>query len=159
MFDHAVYFSFYNGAVVESAHWRAHECWIVWYWQTIIIQIINFSDDACKLWQYLCQSCSVQLVYSADAMWWYEAICAFWEGKTESSRRTRAVCKITPHRKFSNYFISYLIKEIWIVPHLQHYNYFAHAGQSLRLCRCMSCQTSDGRQLEISLWEQLLIRH
>ncbi len=32
------------------------------------MSIINFSDDACKLWQFLCQSCSVQLVYNADAM-------------------------------------------------------------------------------------------
>ncbi len=32
------------------------------------MQIINFSDDACKLWQLLCQSCSVQLVYSANTM-------------------------------------------------------------------------------------------
>ncbi len=77
------------------------------------MQIIHYIDDtdACKLWQFLCQSCSLQLVYSADAMWWYEAICAFWEGKTESSRRTHAVCKITPHRKFYNYCISYLIKK------------------------------------------------
>ncbi len=33
------------------------------------MQMINVSEDACKLSQFLCQSCSVQLVYSADAMW------------------------------------------------------------------------------------------
>ncbi len=32
-------------------------------------------------------------------------------------------------------------EEIWIVPHLQHYNYFTGAGQRLRWCCCMSCQT------------------
>lgn len=33
-------------------------------------------------------------------------------------------------------------KEIWSVPHLQHSNYFTCAGQRLRQCRCMSCQSS-----------------
>ncbi len=41
MFDHAVYFSFYNGAIVESAHWRAHECWIV--------EILENLKKKCKL--------------------------------------------------------------------------------------------------------------
>ncbi len=73
------------------------------------MQIINFSDDACKLWQFLCQPCSVQFAYSADALWWFKAICAFWERKSESLRRfTRAVHNITPHRNFSNYFVRYL---------------------------------------------------
>ncbi len=43
-------------------------------------------------------------------------------------------------------------KEKWIVPHLQHYNYFTRAGQRLRLCRCMSCQQQARRQLEIGLY-------
>ncbi len=38
-------------------------------------------------------------------------------------------------------------EEVWIVPHLQHYNYFTRAGQRLRWCRCMPCQTSHGRSV------------
>ncbi len=50
-------------------------------------------------------------------------------------------------------------EEIWIVTHLQHYNYFTCAGQRIRRwrCRCISCQTSHGRRI-ISLrsvfWDQ-----
>ncbi len=52
----------------------------------------------------------VQLAYSADAIW-FEAVCAFWERKRERARWfTHAVCEIMSHIRFSNYFISYLMK-------------------------------------------------
>ncbi len=85
------------------------------------MQFINFSDDAtlprlCK-WQFLCQLCSVQLAYSADAMW-FQSICAFW-------KRERAVIH---SRYLWNYVSQKVLKllykffneEIWIV---QHYNF------------------------------------
>ncbi len=43
--------------------------------------IINFSDALAMMHVNCDNSCvsrAVQLVYSADTMWWYEAICAFW---------------------------------------------------------------------------------
>ncbi len=81
--------------------------------------------------------------YSADAMW-FEAIYAFWERES-----VRAVIL---SRCLWNYVSQKLFKllyklfneEIWIV---QHYNYFTRAGQKLRWCHCMSCQTSHGRRV------------
>jgi len=51
------------------------------------MQIINSTDDAtlpwlCK-WQFLCQRCTCCSL-SADAMWWCEDICAFWEAERDS---------------------------------------------------------------------------
>ncbi len=62
------------------------------------------SDSSCQLF-------SVQLAYSADAIW-FEAICAFWEREKERARAViHSRCFWNSHRKFSNYFISYLMKK------------------------------------------------
>ncbi len=61
------------------------------------------SDSSCQLFR-------VQLAYSADAIW-FEAVCTFWERKRERAQWfTHAVCEIMSHIRFSNYFISYLMK-------------------------------------------------
>ncbi len=76
------------------------------------MQFINFSDDAtASIVQVTIPVSTVQLTYSADAIW-FEAICAFWERKREHARWfTHAVFEIMSHGKFSDYFISYLMKK------------------------------------------------
>ncbi len=70
--------------------------------------------------------------------------------KTESSWITHAVYRITPHRKFSNYFISYLIKKYELYLTFSIIIIYTHRTE-FETVRCMSCQTSDGRQLEMGL--------
>jgi len=112
------------------------------------MKIINVSDAAtlprlCK-WHFPCQLCSVQLVYSADAMCWFEA---FWEEKKECVLWfTHAAWEIISHIKFLNYFVSYLMKKyelyltfsiIIILP----------APDRLRQSHCISYQTSPSRSI------------
>ncbi len=59
---------------------------------------------------------------------------------------TCAVCEIVSQKVFKLLY-KLFNEEIWIVPHLQHYNYFTHAEQRPRRCHCMSYQTSDGRRV------------
>ncbi len=56
-----------------------------------------------------CSGCS-SLIVQICAIW-FEAVWAFWERKRERARWfTHAVCEIMSHIRFSNYFISYLMK-------------------------------------------------
>ncbi len=93
-----------------------------------------------------CQLFSVQVAYSADAIW-FEAVCAYWE-----KERARAVihsCCLWNYVSHKVFKLLYKLfnEEIWIVPHLQHWNYFTRARLRLTRCRCMSCQTSHGRRV------------
>ncbi len=50
--------------------------------------------------------------HSGVSSYFSEIKCKYWlSQEAESTRRTHAVCKITPHRKNSNNFLSYLIKK------------------------------------------------
>ncbi len=56
-----------------------------------------------------CQLFRVQLAYSADAIW-FEAVWDILREKEHTRWFTHAVCEIMSHIRFSNYFISYLMK-------------------------------------------------
>ncbi len=68
----------------------------------------------------------------------------------ERERRwfTHVVHEITSQKVFK-WLYKLFNEAIWIVTHLQHYNYFTCAGQRIRRwrCRCISCQTSHGRRI------------
>ncbi len=79
------------------------------------MQFLNFSDDAtlprlCK-WQILCHLWSVQLVIVQTRC----DLKPFAHFERERERvhgdSQQTVCGIMSHRKFSNYFISYLMKK------------------------------------------------
>ncbi len=73
------------------------------------MQFINFSDNTASIVQVTIPVSTVQLAYRRD-VWWFEAICAFLE--RESARWfTCTACENMSHRKFSNYFRSYLMKK------------------------------------------------
>ncbi len=84
----------------------------------------------------------VQLAYSADAIW-FEAVWAFWERKRERERaviHSRCLWNYVSHKVFKLLY-KLFNEDIWIVPHLEHFNYFTRAGQRLR--RCAACRAKS----------------
>ncbi len=76
-----------------------------------------------------CGACS-SLTDRRD-VWWFEAICAFWEWERDRERErergdSHAVCDIVSH-KLSKLLYKLFNEEIWIA---QDYNYFTSTGQS-----------------------------
>ncbi len=85
-----------------------------------------------------CQLFRVQLAYSADAIW-FEAFCAFWE-RARAVIHSRCLWNYVSHKVFKLLY-KLFNEDIWIVPHLQHYNYFTRAGQRLR--QCAACRAKS----------------